>query len=94
MPRPQPMTAATQPMTSDPHPNTASAGLEPEIAGTFPLSAAQESIWLEEQLNPGSAYNMPEAWRLKGELDVRALQQALDGLIARHETLRVRLCSI
>ncbi|HLL46334.1 MAG TPA: condensation domain-containing protein, partial [Longimicrobiaceae bacterium] len=40
-------------------------------------------------LDPGSAaYNMPSALRLRGALDVAALQASLDELVRRHETLR------
>lgn len=44
---------------------------------------------MAEQIAPGtSAYNLPEAWRLKGPLDLEALQQGLDSLSERHESLR------
>ncbi|MBQ4860054.1 condensation domain-containing protein, partial [Pseudoalteromonas sp. MMG007] len=33
-------------------------------------------------------YNMPSAFRLEGELDQEALQQALDTIVERHESLR------
>jgi aspartate racemase len=34
------------------------------------------------------AYNLPEAWRLQGALDLAALQKSLDELVRRHEILR------
>ncbi|MFQ6571907.1 amino acid adenylation domain-containing protein [Pseudomonas sp. UM16] len=53
------------------------------------LSYAQESQWYLWQLNPQStAYHIPTALRLRGPLDVSALQRAFEALIARHETLR------
>src|SRR5512133_2629414 len=64
------------------------ASLGEPIAGVFPLSFAQESLWIEEQITPSSAYNMPEAWVLRGRLDMRALRNALNAMVARHETLR------
>ncbi|AZE60746.1 non-ribosomal peptide synthase/polyketide synthase [Pseudomonas synxantha] len=55
----------------------------------LPLSYAQERQWFLWQLDPHSAaYHLPAALRLKGALDVAALEQAFNQLIARHETLR------
>jgi amino acid adenylation domain-containing protein len=54
-----------------------------------PLSAAQRRLWILEQLRPGTAaYNMAEALRIEGALDVPALRAALAGVVARHEALR------
>src|SRR6185295_17301280 len=56
-----------------------------------PLSFAQERLWFLDQLEPnGALYNVPRALRLQGTLDAEALQQALDKLVARHETFRTR----
>jgi len=60
-----------------------------EWAGRFPLSFAQEGLWFVEQIAPGTpCYNMPEAWRLEGELNIRALESAIEKVIHRHEALR------
>ncbi|HEX7239407.1 MAG TPA: amino acid adenylation domain-containing protein, partial [Longimicrobiaceae bacterium] len=57
--------------------------------GPFPLSFAQQRLWLVDRLEPGSAaYNMPHALRLRGALDVDALRASLGALVERHETLR------
>lgn len=57
--------------------------------GPWPLSHAQELMWLLDQLSPGgNAYNSPDATRLVGPLNVGALRRALDLLVARHEVLR------
>lgn len=53
-----------------------------------PLSFTQELVWLLEQVNPGNMYNVPRMARLRGPLDLDALQQAVDALVARHEVLR------
>ncbi|WP_196761521.1 non-ribosomal peptide synthase/polyketide synthase [Pseudoalteromonas luteoviolacea] len=53
------------------------------------LSFAQQRLWFIDQLEGGSAqYNMPSALRLEGELNLLALQKALDSIVARHESLR------
>jgi hypothetical protein len=55
----------------------------------FPLSYAQQRLWLLDKLEPGGMlFNMPAAWRLEGTLDVRALQAAFTEMCRRHEVLR------
>jgi acyl carrier protein/alpha-ketoglutarate-dependent taurine dioxygenase len=55
----------------------------------LPLSFAQERLWFLCQMEPESSfYNIPMAIRIKGELDVDALQKSLDEIVSRHEILR------
>ena len=55
----------------------------------LPLSYTQQRVWFLQQLFPDNrAYNMSEAWRLRGPLDVDALQQALQTIVRRHSSLR------
>jgi surfactin family lipopeptide synthetase C len=62
--------------------------------GPVPLSFAQESLWIAEQLNPGtSIYNRPVVFLVKGLLDVGVLERALDEMILRHEALRMAFFS-
>jgi amino acid adenylation domain-containing protein len=57
--------------------------------GALPLSFAQQRLWFLDRLQPGSAfYNIPSAVQLVGVLDASALEQALQGLVQRHEALR------
>ncbi|MQT28787.1 AMP-binding protein, partial [Pseudomonas helleri] len=53
------------------------------------LSYAQRRMWFLWQLDPLSgAYNLPGAVRLKGALNIAALEQAFAHVVQRHETLR------
>src|SRR5262245_57121616 len=55
----------------------------------FPLSFMQESLWFQEQLRPQtSTYNLPEAWRIAGPLDIKALRLAVEAIFFSHEALR------
>ena len=55
----------------------------------FPLSFAQERLWILGQLEPESAaYNTCTAFRLEGPLDVSCLRRSLGELVRRHEILR------
>ena len=62
--------------------------------GPLPLSFAERRLWFLDQYEPGMAtYNMPEALRLRGYLDVGALEQSLRALVERHDGLRTRFVS-
>lgn len=59
--------------------------------GGFALSSVQESMFYLNQLAPDSAaYNVPRAIRLRGELHIRCLEQALALIVDRHRVLSVR----
>ena len=59
--------------------------------GTAPLSFAQQRLWFLDQLEPGSVtYNVPRAIRIRGPLNVGALEKVLEELLRRHESLRAR----
>ena len=63
-------------------------------AEAYPLSFSQQRLWLLDRLQPGSpAYNMPTALRLRGELDLLALERSLSALAARHGSLRTTFAS-
>ena len=57
--------------------------------GDLPLSFSQQRLWFLDQMQPGNAfYNMPAALRLKGQLDLKALERSLEEIVERHEALR------
>ena len=57
--------------------------------GDLVLSFAQQRLWFFDQLEPGlSAYNIPAAVRLKGPLNLAALERSLNEIVKRHESLR------
>jgi amino acid adenylation domain-containing protein/non-ribosomal peptide synthase protein (TIGR01720 family) len=63
----------------------------PRPEAGLPLSFAQEQLWFLEQIHTtNGAYDLSTALRLRGHLQVPALQQAFDELVKRHEVLRVR----
>ncbi|MCB0164082.1 MAG: amino acid adenylation domain-containing protein [Anaerolineae bacterium] len=64
-------------------------------APDYPLTFGQEGIFYVEQYQPDTgAYNIPAVWRLRGPLDLGALQQSLQALVDRHEALRTRFVVI
>ena len=58
-------------------------------SGKIPLSFAQQRLWFLAQMKGASeAYHIALCKRLRGNLDRSALRQALDRVLARHESLR------
>ena len=58
-------------------------------SAAFPLSFAQQRLWVVDQLAPGNpAYNIALGVRLKGRLNVAALERSLGEIVRRHESLR------
>src|SRR5215217_2763413 len=52
-------------------------------------SFAQQRLWFLDRWMPDTAvYSLPMAFRLEGTLDVTALEQSLQSLVDRHESLR------
>ncbi|MEH1866381.1 MAG: amino acid adenylation domain-containing protein [Nostoc sp.] len=61
----------------------------------LPLSFAQERLWLLDQLEPDNPfYNEQAAIKLHGQLNIVALRQSLNKIIARHEILRTNFRTI
>ncbi|MFI7694540.1 amino acid adenylation domain-containing protein [Nonomuraea sp. NPDC049655] len=67
----------------------APAGIPALSAADMPLSPLQERLWFLAQLEPDSpAYNVPQALRLRGPVDLDALTGALADVAERHWVLR------
>ena len=57
--------------------------------GDLPPSYAQQRLWFLDQLEPGSAmYNLASIYRMQGALNIPALQQTVNEIVRRHESLR------
>ncbi|MCB0062124.1 MAG: hypothetical protein KDE19_08420, partial [Caldilineaceae bacterium] len=54
----------------------------------LPLSFAQQRLWFNQTSNRANSYNIIAPFRLKGPLDLAALEQSLTALLVRHEVLR------
>ncbi|MBD3882897.1 amino acid adenylation domain-containing protein [Phormidium tenue FACHB-886] len=55
----------------------------------FPASFAQQRLWFIEQLVPeASLYTVPLTFRLTGSLHRLALEQSIQAIVCRHESLR------
>jgi acyl carrier protein len=60
----------------------------------LPLSFVQERLWFIDQLQPGSVgYNVPLALSIRGDVDADQVEQAMNLIIARHESLRTVFAS-
>lgn len=58
-------------------------------AAVHPMSFGQRSMWFLHKLAPGSpAYTITFAGRIRGDVDVPALERAVQALVDRHPVLR------
>jgi len=61
----------------------------------YPITAEQEHLWLLDQMDPNVYYfNHSHAYRLKGELNVAALERTINEMVRRHENFRTSLPEI
>ena len=72
------------------HPTNSLPILQPvSRTAESPLSLIQQRFWILDQMEgANAAYNITRALRLVGSLNLMALQQAVQSIIQRHETLR------
>jgi mycobactin peptide synthetase MbtE len=73
---------------------SSSPSARPELAESvlperLPLSYSQLAAWFQYRMEgPRDGFNMPFALRFTGRLDIAALGEALNDVVARHESLR------
>ena len=61
----------------------------------LPLSFAQQRLWFLDQLQPNHPlYNIPRAIRIRGRVNVRALERSLNEIVRRHESQRTLFKSV
>jgi amino acid adenylation domain-containing protein len=60
-------------------------------AGPIPLSFSQERLWFIDKLEGSRQYHIPSVLRLKGELNIEALQNSIQQIVNRHEILRTTI---
>ena len=78
-------------------PQQSGAEVRPVPGDVFvlPCSVSQERFWLLEQISPGNtALLIPIALRLRGPLQVEALEEAMQAIAARHEILRTHFALV
>ena len=81
------MTQASSPALESAAEARANTGIEE--SSMFPVSFAQERLWLLDLLEPRNCvYNISIPARLRGHLDVAALRRTLNEIVRRHEPLR------
>ncbi|MCP4220484.1 MAG: amino acid adenylation domain-containing protein, partial [bacterium] len=68
------------------------AGIEPvEPRENYELSYAQKRLWVLQRIEAeSSAYNMPEHLPIHEAVDVPILEQVIQDIVKRHESLRTR----
>lgn len=55
----------------------------------LPLSAAQQRMWLLDQIEPGNAaYHVPSIVTVKGSLSIALVEQAFSAVVNQHEGMR------
>ncbi len=71
-------------------------GPRPRLAGEpAPLSFGQGRLWFLDRMEPGNtAFNMGSSLRLRGRLDPRVLERAVNEIVRRHEALRATFVEV
>ena len=65
------------------------------LRGPTEVSFSQQRLWFLDQVEVrGSVYVIPHGLRIRGSLDVGALERALGALVTRHESLRTTFSSV
>ena len=77
---------------SVPKQNKSRASAIEQEAITLPLTPGQKEVWIEQRLSDeaAAAYNLAGKIELKGSVDYKLLQDAVNYIVQRHAALRVR----
>jgi amino acid adenylation domain-containing protein/non-ribosomal peptide synthase protein (TIGR01720 family) len=68
------------------------SGIQRRPTLDYSVTAEQEHLWLLQQLDPTVYYfNHTHAYLLKGELNVAALERAINEMVRRHENFRTSM---
>jgi amino acid adenylation domain-containing protein len=68
--------------------------IQPREETSAPLTFAQRNLWFMNEVEADQyKYNMVSAYAIQGPLNVPALQQALDHIVARHRVLASRFAT-
>ncbi len=60
-----------------------------ESSDVYPQSDTQKRMFILDQVNPGmTAYNVPVAFEVKGDISIECFENAFQTIIDRHEALR------
>ncbi|MEH2112708.1 non-ribosomal peptide synthetase [Nostoc sp.] len=60
-----------------------------QILENLPLSFSQQRLWFIDELYHGSSfYNIPITFHIKGQLNIKVLQESLNEILKRHEVWR------
>ncbi len=59
-----------------------------------PVSSAQKSLWLVDQMEGSLAYHLPVTYLLNGKLDPMVLEEAIREVLKKHEALRTCITGI
>ena len=59
-----------------------------EAQDHYPVTGAQKGLWLLQQQEPNSAYNMSSVYTVDGGLDLVRLETSFNTLVKRHEVLQ------
>src|ERR1051326_8775095 len=61
----------------------------------YPITAEQEHLWVMQQIDPNVHYfNHSHAYRLKGELNIAALEKTINEMVRVHENFRTSMPEI
>ena len=89
-----PTIAALAPLVLSRNPEPTVAIMAAPPRPHYPLSHAQQRLWLDLQIAGAANYNMPEALAFAHRFDMHVLRSAIATLVERHESLRTRITLI